>query len=187
VSTDEMRRLFDTVLSDPGPDTIDIERVVSLTRRRRRIRTTAVLGSCAAAVVLAGAFAAGASDRSPVAPIAAATASAPSETRTPTGLGDASDDIVLPNCAAYDRHVAQTAVDVAVAKLGQAGLGRKLVSVGVGGDCLLVVTLSENKADQADVDLARAVLGSAAGRVDLGGEARVVPLTIPSGAIVTRK
>jgi len=182
-----MRRLFDTVLSDPAPDTIDIERVVSVTRRRRRIRTASVLASCAAAVALAGAFAAGTRGASPVPPITAATASAPAETQPPALLGDASAEIVLPDCAAYDRQVAQTAVDVAVAKLWEAGLGKKLVSVGIGGDCLLVVSLSEERADQADLDLARGVLGSAAGRVDLGGEAHVVPLAIPSGAVVTRK
>jgi hypothetical protein len=170
VSTDEMRRLFDTVLSDPAPDTIDIERVVSVTRRRRRIRTTSVLASCAAAVVLAGTFAAGTWDASPVTPITAATATAPAETRPPAVLGDASDDIVLPDCAAYDERVARTALDVAKAKLWQAGLGKKIVTLGIGGDCLLNVGLSIDKADQADLDTVRAVLGQAVGKAVLTGE-----------------
>ena len=182
-----MRRLFDTVLSDPAPDTIDIERVVSVTRRRRRIRTASVLASCAAAVVLAGAFVAGTRGASPVPPITAATASAPAETQPPALLGDASAEIVLPDCAAYDRQVAQTAVRVASAKLWEAGLGKKLVTVGIGGDCLLRVGLSETKADQADVDLVRDILGSAVGRVGLTGDVHVgFPIT-SEGAIVTRK
>jgi hypothetical protein len=188
VSTDEMRRLFDTVLIEPAPDTIDIEQVVRVTRRRRRIRTTSVLASCAAAVALAGAFAAGTRNASPAPPITAAMASAPAETQPPAVLGDASAEIVLPDCAAYDRHVAQTAVSVASAKLWEAGLGKKLVTVGIGGDCLLAVGLSETKADQADLDLVRDILGSAAGRVGLIGDVTIgSPLTTSPRAVATRK
>jgi len=53
MSQEAMRRLFDAVLTEPRPDTTDLDAAVQVGRRRRRRRTGAVLLS-SAAVLLAG-------------------------------------------------------------------------------------------------------------------------------------
>jgi hypothetical protein len=54
MSNDELRRMFDTVLTAPPPDTGDIDAAIRSGRGRRRRRTAAVLLSAAAVIAAIG-------------------------------------------------------------------------------------------------------------------------------------
>jgi heat shock protein HslJ len=59
MSQDEMRRLFDVVLSEPSGDTTDLHAAMRAGRRRRRVRTGAVTLSSVAVVVAVGVWLSG--------------------------------------------------------------------------------------------------------------------------------
>lgn len=59
MSQDEMRRLFDAVLSEPGHDTTDLDAAMRAGRRRRRVRGGAVLLSSAAVLAAVGVWLSG--------------------------------------------------------------------------------------------------------------------------------
>jgi hypothetical protein len=54
MTDNDMRRLFDAVLADPKPDSTSLDAAMRDGRLRRRRRTAAVMGSCAAALVTGG-------------------------------------------------------------------------------------------------------------------------------------
>jgi hypothetical protein len=54
MSNDELRRMFETVLTAPPPDTGDIDAAIHSGRRRRHRRTAAILLSTAAAIAAIG-------------------------------------------------------------------------------------------------------------------------------------
>jgi heat shock protein HslJ len=59
MSQDEMRRLFEAVLSEPGVDTTDLDAAIRSGHRRRRARGGAVMLSAAAVVVAVGVWLSG--------------------------------------------------------------------------------------------------------------------------------
>jgi len=54
MSNDELRRMFETVLTAPPPDTADVDAIFRATRGRRHRRTAALLLSSAAVMVAVG-------------------------------------------------------------------------------------------------------------------------------------
>jgi hypothetical protein len=73
MSQNDMRRLFDAVLTEPRPDTTDLDAAIRGGRRRRQRRTAAVLLSCAAVVAVGAVALSGAlsGSQGPVTPPAA--------------------------------------------------------------------------------------------------------------------
>jgi heat shock protein HslJ len=59
MSQDEMRRLFDVVLSEPNRDRTDLDAAIRSGRRRRRVRVGAVLVSSVAVVAVVGVWVSG--------------------------------------------------------------------------------------------------------------------------------
>lgn len=71
MSGTDLARLFDVVLTDPAPDTTDVEAAMRTVRHRRRVRTGALMLSAAAVVAVIAVVLAGVLDRTPSPPPAA--------------------------------------------------------------------------------------------------------------------
>jgi hypothetical protein len=90
MSQNEMRRLFDAVLTEPRPDTTDLDAAIRGGRRRRQRGTGAVLLSCAAVVAVGAVALSGAlpGSRAPIAGPAAGGTPFPIPTSQWTPGGD---------------------------------------------------------------------------------------------------
>jgi hypothetical protein len=75
MSGTDLQHLFATVLTDPAPDTTDVEAAMRTVRRRRRVRTGALMLSAAAVVAVIALVVGGVLDRT-AAPQPAASPSA---------------------------------------------------------------------------------------------------------------